>query len=56
MDGGHDQHVGRAGKAREGILALHAVMVERHIRRHFAIDLEIDIALVEDFHGFTHLV
>ena len=52
MNGRHDQHIGGARKPRERIL-LHPGSVERNIGAHFPVILEVQTALVEDFHGFA---
>ena len=54
MERRHDEHVGRPGKPREGIEALHDLAVQRHVSRHLAIEFEIHMALVEDVDGFAH--
>ncbi len=54
VEGGHDQHVGRAGQAAERVLLAHQAVVQRDVRRHLAVILEVDAALVEDPDGLHH--
>ena len=46
----HDENVGGAGKPAERIILALIVVVQRHIRRHFAFIFEIDVETVEKLH------
>src|SRR5580658_1624273 len=48
VEAGHDQDIGRTGEPAKGIALAHQRQVERNLRAHLAVILEIDLPRIEE--------